>query len=85
LNPIRLVLGWLSFLSDRRGPVVVLVVTTASLFLIVYLGAWSVSKDVQASALRRPADGLVIGGASEREARQLAWWEDGLLLACPLH
>lgn len=78
-------LGWLAFLFDHRGPVIVVAVTAASLFLIVYLGAWSVSKDVQASALRRPSEGLVIGGKAGQEARELAWWEDGLLLACPLH
>lgn len=76
----------LRFLFDRRGPIVAATVAAGSLFLVIYLGAWAVSKDVQASALARPDDALVIGSASARESgAKLAWWEDGLLLACPLH
>jgi len=78
--------AWARLLVDRRGPIIVAVVAASSVFLVIYLGAWAVSKDVQASALARPADRFVAGGqAAPEPGRELAWWEDGLLLACPLH
>ena len=48
----------------------------ATLAVLIYLGAWASSDRIESRALA--------AGTTETHAEG-QWWEDGLLLACPLH
>ena len=64
----------------KRRPILGLALLTATvistLVLLIYFGAWASSDRIENRALA--------AGATEGHLES-EWWEDGLIIACPLH
>lgn len=64
----------------KRRPILGLALLTttviSTLVLLIYFGAWASSDRIENRALA--------AGATEGHLES-KWWEDGLIIACPLH